>query len=305
LKKLKVKVKVKELSLYGHDPAKLDQYLTKPNVAAQCIDKVIQLLKNHDICASFDLIIEPSCGTGAFVDLLLPLVGAPQLVYMDIDSRSPQHNHDYLDYQLTTQKGKTYLTIGNPPFGQNSSLAMSFIKKAATYSDMIAFILPRTFCKDTLLNRIPRQFFLVHQHDLDCDSFTFNGTDWHSQVSFVFQMWSKNTFIPQIITTTLAEPLRPLIPKINQTTDFYFIRVPDEADIVVRRVGVTSGEVYDQPPEGFYKSNYHYLKLKNPARRERVIAGLKASQLQSKFNAASMPSITQTELCLAYNRTHI
>ena len=68
---------------------------------------------------------------------------------------SDQLQHKY------TPRYKSCLTIGNPPFGKNSSLAISFFNKAAEFSDIIAFILPQTFSKDSVKNRLNLSFFLI------------------------------------------------------------------------------------------------------------------------------------------------
>ena len=69
----------------------------------------------------------------------------------DID---PKKNNiikcDFLTIDHDIFSGKNVLSIGNPPFGRNSSMALKFIKKSALFATTIAFILPKGFKKDPL-----------------------------------------------------------------------------------------------------------------------------------------------------------
>ena len=51
---------------------------------------------------------------------------------------------DFLEY---TNSSTNLITIGNPPFGSRSKLAIDFFNKAATMSNVIAFIVPVSFMK--------------------------------------------------------------------------------------------------------------------------------------------------------------
>jgi hypothetical protein len=44
--------------------------------------------------------------------------------------------------------------IGNPPFGRQSSTAIKFIKKSCLFCNSLSFILPKSFKKDSLKNKV-------------------------------------------------------------------------------------------------------------------------------------------------------
>lgn len=71
-------------------------------------------------------------------------------------------------------------------------MALKFIKHAATFADSISFILPRSFKKDSLKNKIPLNFHLLYQVNLPKNIF-FVGNKL-SKVPCVFQICEKKDF---------------------------------------------------------------------------------------------------------------
>ena len=113
----------------------LDKFYTKEQVAKKCFNFLHSQL---DIPETV-IYLEPSAGAGAFIDLL------PNYIALDIlpeDERIQEQ--DFLKFE--TEKSN-FITIGNPPFGNRSKLAIDFFNKAATFSDVIAFIVPVSFMK--------------------------------------------------------------------------------------------------------------------------------------------------------------
>lgn len=97
-----------------------DQFYTSEN----CAQKYYSIfLKKIDI-NNYDIILEPSAGTGAFYKLL-PI---DKRVGIDIE---PKYNgiqkKDFFEFMPI--KNKKYIVIGNPPFGKISSLAVRFFNK--------------------------------------------------------------------------------------------------------------------------------------------------------------------------------
>jgi predicted RNA methylase len=82
------------------------------------------------------------------------------------------------------------MTIGNPPFGARGSHAIQFMNHAATFSDVIAFILPRSFKKDTFYNRVNPYFHLTSSFD---DHEYFRESDRSAQIKTVFQIWQRES----------------------------------------------------------------------------------------------------------------
>ena len=159
--------------------ARLDQYYTKHSIAEACIDKL-------DLNA-YDLIIEPSAGAGAFSQYL----PKNKLIAIDIEPGDASAiKMDFLDTRPPLNY--KYLVIGNPPFGKNSSLAKKFFNHAASFADVIGFILPRTFRKAKTQNRLNKNFHLISEEILPANSFHLPSGE-EFDVSCVFQIWEKRS----------------------------------------------------------------------------------------------------------------
>jgi hypothetical protein len=172
-----------------------EQYFTSAELARRCVDSVAARFT----LAEFDLVVEPSAGEGAFFELL----PSDKRIGIDI---LPQHpgliEADFLAWQPPATAGRI-LTIGNPPFGQRAALAFDFLAHAAAFSDMIAFILPRSFNKYTFINRVPRQFHLVDS--FNCHEFT-DVSGRPVNVKAVFQIWQRQTVLRELIQLPDSHP---------------------------------------------------------------------------------------------------
>ncbi len=193
-----------------------DKFYTKKDISKMCID-MINL-------SDFDLIIEPSAGSGSFSKQIENCV-AYDLVPED-DSIIKQ---DFFELDISQFEGKKVLTIGNPPFGVQNNLAIAFFNKAAQYSDTIAFILPKTFMKESIQKKLDLRFHLEKYIELPYNSFLLNGEDY--KVNCVFQIWKKKD-----INRTVGI-------KINNES---YIKFGNENDFnfIVRRVGGNAGKAY-------------------------------------------------------------
>ena len=153
---------------------------TPAEVVEMCVNALMKISK----LSSFDVVVEPSAGSGAFVQA----IRHDCLVALDIEPRHPQvARADFLTWQPPPDAGRM-LVIGNPPFGQRGALAIRFIQHASTFAHTIAFILPPSFRKDSFQSRIPKSFHLMETCDLG--SVTFDGP-MPTQVPTVFQVWQR------------------------------------------------------------------------------------------------------------------
>lgn len=155
----------------------LDKFYTQPHAAKQCFD----FLQSQLTISEEALYLEPSAGGGAFLDLL------PRYVALDI---APEDNRIEQQDYLTYETDKTnFITIGNPPFGNRSKLATDFFNKAATMSEVIAFIVPVSFMKWGVQKNLSYDFALHSYKYLDPESFSSNGEPY--SIRTVFQIWIK------------------------------------------------------------------------------------------------------------------
>ena len=83
-----------------------------------------------------------------------------------------------------------YIVIGNPPFGERSLLAIDFFNKAS-FANLIAFVLPVSFCKYSTQKMLDENFKLAFEIKLPQESFLDNGKDY--SVRTVFQIWIKKS----------------------------------------------------------------------------------------------------------------
>jgi hypothetical protein len=85
------------------------------------------------------------------------------------------------------------VTISNPPFGRNNSLSIPFFNRAAEHSEFIAFIVPRSWRKWSVLNRLDRRFHLVSDKDLQIDYVDGLGANLsqRKKLATCFQIWQQ------------------------------------------------------------------------------------------------------------------
>lgn len=217
-----------------------DQYFTQPETAKMCWGYLHQLkgLPLHE----FSQYLEPSVGEGAFFLLM------PESRRLGVELAPPVNcchpsviEADFLDF---TPEQSNLVTVGNPPFGRNSSTAIKFFNHAAKFSCLIAFILPRSFKKVSIQSKLSSDFHLIGQFDLPPSSFLMEGQPY--DVPCCFQVWEKKEI-----------RRAPYIP-LNACTDFSFV-TPDLADVAIRRVGRQAGKVR-RDFAGFSKTSHFFIK---------------------------------------------
>ena len=169
-----------------------EQYYTPLALAhtlVEYVEQVLGPLKNMRV-------LEPAGGTGSFVEAALAR-GVKEVISFDIE---PLHEAvvkgSFLDQTLSDQG---LITISNPPFGRNNSLSIPFFNHAAPVSGAICFIVPRSWRKWSVSNRLDLNFELVFDQDLDIDYVDSTGeliSD-KSRLATCFQIW-KRTSSPRV-----------------------------------------------------------------------------------------------------------
>ena len=254
----------------------IDKYYTKPAIAQQCID----LLRTHIDILSADVVVEPSAGAGAF---LAPIRGLPS-AYKSYDIAPEDiaiETQDFLlfDPSVLSSYNKIHI-VGNPPFGRQSSLAIQFIKKACEFAKTVAFILPKSFKKDSMQKSFELHFHKICEWDLPANSFLVDGKD--HDVPCVFQIWvfSKDTRI-------LKEKVEP--------RGFRFVKKGEPHDIAFRRVGVNAGSIHRNTAVLSEQSHY-FIKFTNGKSLDENV-GLLSHIRFSHDNTVGPKSISKQELC--------
>ena len=144
-----------------------DKYYTPTEIVEHCVNKVKEIVAD-DVTE----IIEPSAGNGAFIESLDNNFNCNKYYYDLLPEHDKIKQQDFLELDLEYKQGR--VIIGNPPFGNRSTLIVKFFKKAVRLGDYIAFILPIS-----QLNNVKQlyEFDLIHSDDLGKQE--YSGVDLH------------------------------------------------------------------------------------------------------------------------------
>lgn len=232
-----------------------DQFFTHPEVAQQCIDHFC----THYRFDEFDLIIEPSAGTGSFFNLLpYPKMGIE--IDQGLCEKTPELRKNSF-YNILFDLSSQYLVIGNPPFGTQSKEAIRFFNHAANFAAVIAFIVPRTWKKQAVQNQLDLNYHLVS--NIDVPQGCFIGRK-NTAVKCCFQIWKRSKPLRKKVSAQRTHPDWDFLPYIKDKND---LCPPKNADFVLLAYGSNSGQIdtdiYRWRPKSvhFIKSNISPDKL--------------------------------------------
>lgn len=258
-----------------HKSRALDKFYTNRDIAQNC----------YNIFAKFTarfgdsiVLLEPSAGDGAFLD-----AAESNIIGLDI---APERG-DIIAADFLTCNIKQFLPadkkiaiIGNPPFGKNSSLAIKFLNRAFDFTDIVGFILPKTFQKKSVQNRINLNFSCVHEHELPANSFLLDGTPYN--VPCVFQIWQKSA-------------PRKIVQEKSDSQLFYFT-IKENADFAVRRVGGVAGRIFEDFQQYQAASNYFIKsRIEKSQLKKLFVDSYEAFQMAAN-RCAGNPSLSKKEL---------
>lgn len=258
----------------------IDKFYTKPNIVELCFEKIKE---NINIDKISDLIIEPSAGNGAFINKIKE--NSNNYKFYDLVPELEEiEKRDYLSVNYQDFTNPKIHIIGNPPFGRQSSLALKFIKFSCLFCDSISFILPKSFKKQSLHDKIPLDFHLTYQIDLPKNSFLLNGEE--HDVPCIFQIWIKKE--------------NKRVKSIKQKPkNFAFTKKNEPHDISFRRVGINAGNISKETEDKSIQTHY-FIKFENmPSEIE--IEKLKNINFCVKDNTVGPKSISKPELIKEFN----
>jgi predicted RNA methylase len=249
-----------------------EQYYTPGNLASELVSVVARLVPDF----ASRTVLEPAGGTGAFVDAATAL-GA-KVVSFDIE---PLHvsvqRFDFLEAELRLSNA---VTISNPPFGRNNSLSIPFFNRAADHSEYIAFIVPRSWRKWSVINRLDPRFHLISDEDIVVDYVDASGKRLSEKkiLATCFQVYQRRDSLrPKVVVADMG-----LVKKVS----------PDEADVALTIFGFSCGAVTTDF-ERVKNTTRMYLKLLHPD----ALAALKSvdfdlfSRNTAYTQALSLPEI--------------
>lgn len=267
----------------------LDKFYTKPGI----VDKCIIELQNYYKFEDFDLIIEPSAGNGNFL-LKLP---KNKRIGIDIEPDNT-YTEEIIKQDFLTflpKQSKNILTIGNPPFGKVSSLAIKFFNSSAKFSNVIAFIIPKTFRKISIQNKLDLNFHLVHDSDIQSGSFEPNMS-----VKCCFQIYTKKNIKRNIINQPVTHndfEFLSLGPKDlnNQPTP----PVTDLlTDFALRAYGGKCGEIKKVGLNELRPKSWHFIR--SNINKDILIEKFNKLDYSKSENTARQNSLGKAELVNLY-----
>ncbi len=229
-----------------------EQYYTPPALA----DALVQEVKKHVSGFTSRTVVEPAGGTGAFVEAA-ECAGAKRVLSVDIE---PKHERvGYGDYLSVEIPAHDAITISNPPFGRNNSLSIPFFNRAADHSEYIAFIVPRSWRKWSVINRLDRRFHLIADHDIDVDYVDAVGENLSERklLNTCFQVWQRRSILRPIYKVQD----QGVISKVS----------PEFADVTLTIFGYGCGTVHTEF-ERKPNTTRMFLKLNHPRALEALMS---------------------------------
>lgn len=269
--------------------AGLDKFYTIPKVTEKCLFHVSSLYK----WTEWGLVIEPSAGNGSF----FTRIPVDNKLGIDI---SPEHNdiikQDFFTYYPPCDVGKI-LVVGNPPFGKISSLAIKFFNHSAEWADVIAFIIPRTFRRVSIQNKLNTNFHLVFDEEIPMKPCSFTPP---MNVKCCFQVWEKKNTMRSIIK----------LPTTHNDWDFLSLGSKDAngkstppigADFATRRIG-KCGEIVDKDFVLLCAENWHWIKSK--INKNTLIERFKNLDYTGSLDTARHDSLGKGDLVRIYSEMY-
>jgi hypothetical protein len=264
-----------------------DQFYTNADCAEKCYKVFLENVNIED----YGILLEPSAGTGSFFKLL----PKDKRIGIDLEPKCDEiEKRSFFDF--IPNKNLKYAVIGNPPFGRVSSLAIKFFNKAAEFADIIAFILPRTFKRVSIQNKLSLNFHLIYNEDLPLKPCCFTPK---ISAKCSFQIWKRK-----------KQPRKVVIYD-KKHKDFDFVKLgpkdrnnqptpPTTADFALKAYGANCGQIICENLDKLRPKSWHWIK-----------ANINAEILKKRFekldysiskDTVRQDSIGQQELIFLYKQ---
>jgi predicted RNA methylase len=281
--------------------AGLDKFYTNPDIAERCI----AVIGSRYDWNQWSKVIEPSAGNGSFYNYLP--VDDDKKVGIDI---APEHDaiiqQDFFDFNLSNTVPGQVLIIGNPPFGRVSSLAIKFFNHAAHIcgdinGSVIAFIIPRTFRRPSVQNKLDTSYHLVYDEDIPTSPCSFTP---NMAVKCCFQIWERR------------DVSRALIAQETRHPDWEFLAMgsldehgqptpPQGADFALRAYGGKCGDIIEQGLETLRPKSWHWIKVNSAnLTKNELIMRFRQLDYSISTNTARQNSIGRADLVTLYGTSH-
>ena len=269
----------------------VDKFYTLPHISKHCISLVSERYNWN----TWDLILEPSAGNGSF----LFQIPSDKKIGIDIfPDHSKIEKKDFFLYFPPPDK-KNILVIGNPPFGRVSSLAIKFFNHASQWASVIAFIVPRTFRRISVQNKLSLDFFLEYDENIPLSPCSFEPP---MMAKCCFQIWKKNiTGVKrELIKLSMTHKDWAFLPlgvkdKKGQPTP------PKDASFAIRAYGGKCGEIISDNLESLRPKSWHWIKCNDKINKDELIKRFSSLDYSLSLDTARQNSIGKAELVNLYS----
>lgn len=253
---------------------KLDQFYTNPAYAKHfysVVESTVDL-------SQADILLEPSAGSGSYYNLMDP----KRRIGLDLDPQtSGVLKQDFFDWYPDEIPVPRIITVGNPPFGKSAKLAINFFNHAATFSTHIAFTIPRTFRKTSVINRLHENFHLVYDETVPDNSFIFEGKPY--DVWCCSQIWERRPNRRERIE----------ILHLKDFQEYFEVVDPEISDFAIQRVGGRAGQIRTENFKEYSAESHYFIKAHHP---DTLRVFEQCDFETTKYNTVGNPSISPSEL---------
>ena len=190
------------------------------------------------------------------------------------------------------------LVVGNPPFGRVSSLAIKFFNYASNWSNVIAFILPRTFRRVSVQNKLNLNFHLIYDEEIPMDPCSFYP---EMKAKCCFQIWKRKDIKRNLVELSTIHDdwnflgLGPKDEKGQPTP-------PEGADFALRAYGGKWGEIVETNLESLRPKSWHWIQSKID--KQTLIQRFHSLDYTLSMDTARQNSIGRGELVRIYSEIY-
>lgn len=268
----------------------LDKFYTNPDIVEMCLGYLQDTIPMN----TFDFVLEPSAGNGSFFHK----IDHPNKLGIDISPESDSiFEQDFLEFTQEV-KYENILVVGNPPFGRVSSLAIKFFNHAATFANVIAFIVPRTFRRTSVMNRLNFNFDLILDIEIPTEPCSFTPK---MLSKCCFQIWQRSEIVRSKIN----------LPTVHH--DFQFVKhgpvdelgqpTPpiEPVDFVIRAYGHKCGEILTEGFEVLRPKSWHWIKCTEGLPVDIILERFKSLDYTLSLDTARQNSIGKADLVQLYH----
>jgi hypothetical protein len=175
--------------------------------------------------------------------------------------------------------------IGNPPYGVAANMAVKFVNKSCELSDDVRMVLPASFQRDSIINRINTDFELIQDIRLPDDTFP-------RSITTVRQRWVK------------SDTPRDKIQMYRTHPDFEFIKYKDRESATLFIGGAGAGPSGKVKDKDFmhYAPGHHYVICSSEVKQKLI--DLQPALIKESRICGCLPGISKHVIIKKYMESY-